>query len=215
MNGQQVLFDMEEFAREAVAATPWNGAPLQYTTDYHDPEALEAAFERYRAEFGNFGCVPRSHMWHRSWWEKPAIVDGHELHMLTADTRCDQKDHDHSNDAEPLPRALMTQGICPACTWHMIDRSESAIVEAWHDHALPGWRSLPIMPRKLSEQLGRGNKKAEAAALAWLQENYPPEWARPGVPVRSYRHPMGGRAVPGRSPLGHGYDIAAEEPQTD
>jgi len=38
------------FEREAVAATPWHGAPLAYTTDYYTPDELRAAFERYRAE---------------------------------------------------------------------------------------------------------------------------------------------------------------------
>lgn len=40
MNGQPALFDLADFEREAVAATPWRGAPLTYTTDYYDPSDL-------------------------------------------------------------------------------------------------------------------------------------------------------------------------------
>ena len=58
MNGEPALFDLADFEREAVAATPWHGAPLTYTTDYYTPEELRAAFERYRAERGDFGCIP-------------------------------------------------------------------------------------------------------------------------------------------------------------
>ena len=66
--------------REAVAATAWDGAPLAYTTSYYSPAELDAAFDRYRAEFGGFGCIPRSHMWHRNSYnqgERAATDDGH------------------------------------------------------------------------------------------------------------------------------------------
>ena len=35
---QPELFDTEALRREAIAATPWHGAPLTYTTDYYRPE---------------------------------------------------------------------------------------------------------------------------------------------------------------------------------
>ena len=44
MHGEPTLFDMAEFEREAVAATPWEGVPLRYVTDYHHPDDLAAAF---------------------------------------------------------------------------------------------------------------------------------------------------------------------------
>lgn len=58
MDGERTLFDLADFEREAVAATPWRGAPLTYTTDYYTPEELRAAFERYRAERGDSGASP-------------------------------------------------------------------------------------------------------------------------------------------------------------
>ncbi|QBE49622.1 DUF6349 family protein [Leucobacter triazinivorans] len=169
MHGEPTLFDMAEFEREAVAATPWEGVPLRYVTDYHHPDDLAAAFERWTGEHGNFGCLMRSHMWHRAYFGRQDVAasdEAHELHMLNADTRCDL---------------------------------------AEHDHAMPGWRALPILPTNLSTA---DEKKARAAAAKWCAENYPAEWQRPGAPVISRRGPYGGRHVGGRSPFG-GYDLAA------
>ncbi|MGO2112783.1 MAG: DUF6349 family protein, partial [Pseudoclavibacter sp.] len=157
----ETLFDLAEFEREAVAATAWNGAPLAYTTSYYSPAELDAAFDRYRAEFGGFGCIPRSHMWHRNSFnqgERAATDDGHELHMFYADAWCKEADHDHS--ADPLPGGGRYQAVCPGCAWHVITERENDAVEAWHDHALPGWRSLPIMPRPAAA--ATDEKKARA-----------------------------------------------------
>lgn len=204
----ETLFDLAEFEREAVAATAWDGAPLAYTTSYYSPAELDAAFDRYRAEFGGFGCIPRSHMWHRNSYnqgERAATDDGHELHMFYADAWCKEADHDHT--ADPLPGGGRYQAVCPGCAWHVISERENDAVEAWHDHALPGWRSLPIMPRPAAA--ATDEKKARAAAAKWCAANYPAEWQRPGSPVRTTRGPHGGRHVESRSPFG-GYDLAAD-----
>lgn len=206
MHGEPTLFDMAEFEREAVAATPWEGVPLRYVTDYHHPDDLAAAFKRWTDEHGNFGCLMRSHMWHRAYFGRQDVAasdEAHELHMLNADTRCDLAEHDHS--ADPLPGGLMYQANCPPCRWHVITEHENEAVEAWHDHAMPGWRALPILPTKLSTA---DEKKARAAAAKWCAENYPAEWQRPGAPVITRRGAYGGRHVGGRSPFG-GYDLAA------
>lgn len=82
---QPMLFDMDQLHREAVAATPWSGAPLAYTTDYWTPEELDAAWERYIAENGNHGCIPGSHMWHHAvtapggWGVPPLVFEEHEM----------------------------------------------------------------------------------------------------------------------------------------
>lgn len=205
MTSEPTLFDLAEFEREAIAATPWDGAPLGYTTDYYEPAALVAAFERYCAEHGHFGCIPRSHMWHSAHYGGgPTVAEGHELHMFTADAWCREADHDHS--AAPLPGGGRYQANCPRCAWHIITDNESAAVEAWHDHALPGWRELPILPRKLARF---ENKQRIAAVAAWISATYPAAWQRPGVPILTERGEHGRRHVPGRSPLG-GYDLAAD-----
>lgn len=191
---QECLFDFEQMQRDQVAATPWHGAPLAYTTDYYTPAEITAAWERYIAEHGHFGSYPRSHMWHPTRWHPGLDLDnGHQLHQVTADTRCTEGDHDHTH--APLPGKLMYQAICEPCRWHHIG-GESEIVLAWHDHAMPGWRDLPIVPAQTKN------------IAAWIETAYSPQWQFKGAPIITHRDPMASRSVPGRSPLG-GYDIAA------
>ena len=43
----------------------------------------------------------------------------------------------------------MYQPICKPCEWSGITDRENDAVEMWHDHALPSWRELPIVPSRL------------------------------------------------------------------
>lgn len=198
---QPELFDLDAFEHERVAASPWHGAPLAYTTDYHSPDALDAAFKRYKAEHGDFGCIPRSHMWHRALTHPPLEVQGHSLHVFSADARCDLEECDHR--AAPLPGTTVTQAICPGCEWHTI-RARDSVVVAWHDHALPGWRELPVYDRDVD----RSNARSIAALRRWAEREHPADWQFNGAPVITQRSPHSHRAVPGYSPFG-GYDISA------
>jgi len=206
MTGEPTLFDLLDFEREAVAATPWQGAPLAYSAEYHDPADLVAAFERFKAERGDFACIPRSHMWHKSAGgiEDAPAVDGHDLHLFHADGWCREADHDHS--AAPLPGEGMHQAVCGRCQWHHIAPSWQTVVEALHDHALPGWRALPVVPAKLCRF---DSTQATAALTRWTSEHYPESWQRPGAPIITPRGEHGRRHVPGRSPFG-GFDLAAD-----
>lgn len=127
----------------------------------------------------------------------------HEFVLMDADggSEC-PAGHDHADS--PLPGTLMYRAICAPCRWHEISDEANAVIDAWHDHAMPGWRGLPEFPLKLSHAETRQQK---AAAKAWITDHYPTEWQQPGVPVRTMRQPMGTRHVAGRSPLG-GYDLA-------
>lgn len=201
---QPALFDLDELQRESVAATPWTGAaPLGYTTEYFDPAELRAAFDGYVGEYGRFGCRVHSHMWADDFTDRPFEFGEHEFVLMTADggREC-PPGHDHT--ASPLPGELMYQAICAPCRWHQISDRSNLVIEAWHDHAMPGWRDLPEFPLVLSRAETRQQK---AVASAWITQHYPPVWQQPGVPVRTMRVPEGTRHVPGRSPL-HGYDIA-------
>jgi len=193
---QDALFDLADLARQDVAATLWSGAPLAYTTDYYLPADLDAALDRYIAEHGNFGCFVDSGMWHRALCAKPLLIEGHQLHVFNAELR--------RGEGDDAPVELIYQANCPDCCWRHIDPSENAVVEAWHDHAMPGWRELPLVPRKLAAQMDSEKKKA--ALLAWIDEHHPADWRFPGAPIRTSRSPHGTRHVPGRSPLG-GYDL--------
>lgn len=200
----QIALDIDEMIREAErdAAPAWTGAPLRFTADYWTPAELEAAAQRWRLEHGNTSSRPRSHTWTQTLTGQPLTVPGHRLHVLSADTRPIGREY-------LGPGALLYQANCPACRWHHISDSENAAVEALHDHGMPGWADLPVMPARLSEALGHGSHQATTKALAWLEANYPSEWQHPGAPIRTSRRRGATRHVPGLSPFG-GYDITAE-----
>lgn len=46
----QLAFDIEALIHEAAveSAPPWQGAPLHFTTDYHSPADLDAAFGHWQ-----------------------------------------------------------------------------------------------------------------------------------------------------------------------
>lgn len=211
---QDPLFDLEELTRLAVADTPWTGrCPLGYTAEYYTPSELDAALDRWKAQFGSFGWILLSHMWHPCFASDPLILEAHQLHLYTAHGSCDPRhgaaspgrdeaNHDHTDN--PLPGAFMYQTNCPSCRWHHIATGERTVVEAWHDHAFPGWRALPVLPSKLR----RGDPKAAPAIREWVERHYPDEWQIPGAPMLTQRVDNGLRPVPGRSPFG-GYDIPA------
>lgn len=216
MSTAQLAFDIDTLIHQAAvdAAPAWNGAPLRYHEEYRTPAELDTAWERWVFEHGTFGCVPSSHMWHRDrlrdGFEFEQAADGpvHGFAFYTADTRCsdwgtDKHRHDHA--AGELPDELMHQIICAPCQWRAISHNENTVVEAWHDHALEGWRELPVIPRKLAEHDHERNKLAKLNS--WLEEHYPTEWRKVGYPVITERHGIGTRHVPGRSPFG-GYDLS-------
>lgn len=199
-----------ELEREQLLATPWSGAPLGYTTDYFTPDELEAAFDRCVAEHGIQGCLPFSHMWH-SRDARSTPVKTHHLVLLTADTRHTGRSRcpsDHQHAPGDLPDEFMYQTNCAPCRWHHISSRENDAVEAWHDHALPGWRDLPVMPVTIKRDSGNGFKTKQATV--WLDEHQPADWRFPGAPIRTERKPLGTRHVPGRSPFG-GYDLGHRE----
>lgn len=202
LNGQ-LAFDLDAMIHDldVQAAPAWEGAPLHYTTAYYAPDELEAAFERWVFEHGNFGCLQRSHMWHPGITTAHANTHtaGHDLRIFDVDLRCGHYDTDCSCVGESL-----TRGICHLCTWHH-DGTETGVVEAWHDHAWPGWQNLPIIPAKIAktDDQNRPTKKYQA----WIEEHYPADWQIPGAPVITERGQYGHRHVPGRSPW-KGFDLS-------
>lgn len=212
MSTAQLAFDIDAVIHQADvdAAPAWDGAPLRYHEEYRTPAELDAAWARWKFENGNFGCIPYSHMWHDDSYRRSALpeIGAHQCSFYTADTRCNGGQfggpgHDHAPGE--LPDELMYQIICTTCRWHTINTRENDAVEAWHDHALPGWRELPIVPAKLAEH--GGERKKLARLVAWLEEHYPTSWQHPGFPIISERSGIGTRHVPGRSPWG-GYDLS-------
>lgn len=207
----QLAFDIDTLIRQAdIDAGPtWAGAPLRYHEEYHSPAELDAAWNRWIFENGNFGCIPYSHMWHRDShsFETYPTVPGHELSIYWADARCGERfgNRRHTHQPGELPGDGMSQAICAPCEWHHISPDESAVVEAWHDHAIPGWRNLPVVPLEIAK-IGQSKKAAERLQT-WIEDHYPAVWQQPGHPIITERERFGTRHVPGSSPW-KGYDLS-------
>lgn len=196
----QLTFDFEELAREEARGRldEWAGAPLRFTTDYYPPEALDAAFEHWCFLNGRFDSFQRSHMWSRITWNRDEVEYGpHRIALFMANLPPER-------DAEG-PGGGLYQAICEPCQWHQICGDENKAVEAWHDHAVDGWRELPIVPARVRV---RDDKGLTALARKWIEVHYPPRMQVPGAPIITERQPMATRHVSGYSPWG-GYDLSS------
>lgn len=196
----QLAFDFDEFEREDARANiaSWQGAPLTFTTDYYSPGEFDTAFNHWRFLNGGFASIPRSHMWHGAPASGSNISFGeHSIVVLTADLRPDL--------GVIGPGELLYQAICEPCDWHQISHPENSIVEAWHDHAVPGWRELPIIPAQIRVRTETGLTKL---AKAWIAEHYPKHMQIEGAPIITERAQFATRHVPGYSPW-NGYDLSS------
>ena len=202
-----LLEELAEITREPYAGP----APLHFTLDYYTPDELIAAHvEASRDRI-------RSHTWDAGittgWCAK---APAHSLCVLTSDLRCRCSfaflaAQWQASDKCQCVGDLLSQSDCPECRWHAIG-TEAAVVEAWHDHAWPGWRDLPVMPHAMRPHGGgMGTKNKERGvtkARDWVEANYPPEWQVDGAPVLTERVQYGTRHVPYYSPWG-GFDLCA------
>ena len=101
--------------------------------------------------------------------------------------------------------ACSPSSVCSVCSWQAITDDENTAVEAWHDHAMPGWRDLPTLPSKLRGHMG--TRKMTPALEAWFDANYPENFRVPGAPILTDRGGSGMRHVPDYSPYG-GFDLS-------
>lgn len=195
----QLAFDFEEFEREDARARlhEWAGAPLHFHTDYYPPAMLDEAFEHWRFINGSFGSFPRSHMWHRSFADRSTEFGEHRAEAFSVDLR--------PKPGDTGPGDLLTMIVCEPCEWHSHGGRENEAVEAWHDHAVPGWRDLPVIPQAVRVRSESGLTKV---ALRWIEQRYPQHLQVPGAPIITERGPYGTRHVPGYSPWG-GYDLSS------
>lgn len=195
----QMAFDFAELEREEARSKlgEWSGAPLHFTMDYYPPAMLDEAFEHWCFLNGHMGSHPRSHMWHRSITTGETELGEHIAASFDADVR-------PSREAEG-PGELLRLVVCEPCEWHTIAGHENLAVEAWHDHALPGWRELPVVPAEIRVRNEKGLTKL---ARAWIAEHYPQHMQVPGAPIITERQRYGTRHVPCFSPWG-GYDLSS------
>lgn len=207
MNDEQLAFDIEGMLHDAAieAAPKWTGAPLHFTTAYHPPAVLDAAFEHWQFLHAHDTTHVNSRTWRRSITVTESDrVTGHRFLLYTTDLRCEPWKHTDKHETCTCLGDLMYQAICEPCEWNGIADSENDAVEMWHDHALPGWRELPIVPSRLRMMDKDGLSKA---AKKWIGEHYPKSMQVPGAPIITERRLYSTRHVPDRSPWG-GYDLS-------
>ena len=178
---------------------------MHFTVDYFPPNQLETAFAHWQFLNGGHGSYARSRMWQRA----IAVPGGaelseHCLDLFTADLRCEPWRDDHPHQRCACLGDLTYQAICEPCGWHFVAAGENAAVESWHDHALPGWRQLPIVPARICRRDANG--RLSKSTHQWIAERYPEAMQFPGAPIVTERD-AGTRHVPGRSPWG-GYDLS-------
>lgn len=189
--------------------------PCLYDSPARGIAAREAEFAAWKEEHGRFGSAARSHAWHVSITHRESPTSRCQPTALSADTRA--PDARYGGARYPVPcecqqviDSLMYRGACTGCDWEGESRTgENPAAEDAHDHAWPGWRDLPTVP-KVPEWTTLQSKKERQARDRWLAiviPVHPPGWLEAGGPIRTLRQPMGTRHVPFATPWG-GYDMA-------
>lgn len=88
------------------------------------------------------------------------------------------------------------RGGCLSCGWEGPVRrgdGDNAAVEDAHDHAFPGWRTLPPITRVKD----RWEIPQNQARWAQLTSRYPAGWVEQGAPLLAWnRHPRESHAAP-------------------
>jgi hypothetical protein len=203
----QLSFDIDALihAAEVAAAPKWQGASLHFTTGCFSPAALDEAFEHWCFLNGHHNSIALSHMWHRYIGLNQHIdFQEHSIDTFDAELRClDQEHRDGDEDCSCVGGRLV-QAICEPCGWHVLAEDENTVVEAWHDHAVPGWRELPVVPERIRVRDAKGLTRH---AREWIAEHYPVDMQVSGAPIITERAQYATRHVPGYSPWG-GFDIS-------
>lgn len=196
-----------EAQAKALAEAP---VPNLYGSPTRGLAARMAEFDAWRDAYGDFGCIPISHAWHEGFSHSTTPTDRCAPSLLQAELRC--LCNTYAGNRCLCVGDLMYRGACRHCTWEGDPTdSENTASEDAHDHAWPGWRDLPLVPRSRAGEMGPAQQKR--AAVQWLEKVtplYPPGWVEAGGPVRTARSSLGTRHVPNGTPFG-GYDMAASQ----
>lgn len=206
---QQILIEPPAPPRKEDLPVTWRGFGEEHGTGL---DARLATWDRWREEFGGFGCLPRSRTWHPSYIHRRSEGSGHAVCIFDVDLRCD--DATHWTRRRTPGRCscvgdLMYRAVC-SCGWESTpaDRENEAS-EALVGHLWPDWKSLPEAPRW--QYMGPGGKAKDKALHRWLVEaleaGYDEDQLRAGGPIRTARPQFGTRHVEGGTPFG-GYDLS-------
>ena len=200
------LDEAQRLVEAADAQRRFDEAPAIFDTGTAGLRVRLEVFEAWVAKHGHFNCFLRSHGWHHATTcEGPTEATARCMPaVLSADLRCG-----HHQQKCCCVGSLVYRAACTACDWEGDVRDNSAAAgEDAHDHAWPGWRALPLVPRPPE----RGSHPRLQARLAdWLENVtsfYPAGWVEAGGPIRTDRARMGTRHVPNATGFG-GWDMAA------
>jgi len=192
-------------ATEALAQRRADQAPGLSDSPARGYRARQDGFEARIAEYGSFGFPARSRGWHVAITSPvaDAPTDRCQPTLLSADLRCQ-----HYSGGCAYVGELYCRGACPRCPYEspVRDRENPAVDDA-HDHAWPGWRQLPTVPRAPGRTGNTTNKTRLAAWADPVSETYPAGWLAAGGPIRTLRDRTGGRHAPHHNGLG-GDDLA-------
>lgn len=100
-------------------------------------------------------------------------------------------DHTRRDDrfpSESVRVAILHRGACLGCGWSgEPHQSENAAVEDAHDHSWPGWRDLPIVPRRPDDTKAQAKWRAHLTALYRVAGIDVDHWLAVGAPFRTAR----------------------------
>ncbi|MEQ1698954.1 MAG: DUF6349 family protein [Ilumatobacteraceae bacterium] len=110
--------------------------------------------------------------------------------------------------------AIMYRGACLGCGWagtaHADD--ENAAVEDAHDHSWPGWRELPIVPRRPDDTKAQDKWRTQLTTIYRACGLDVDHWLAPDAPFRTARVRCGTRS---HSTHRGGYDICGSVTDRD
>lgn len=171
--------------------------------------ARQAEWQAWRDRYGNFGSGVVSHAWyvHTTCPEDPTgRCQATVLHCDLRESHASQTGEVSGCDCAETVDAMLYRGACTGCDWEGPERpGENAAAEDAVDHAWPGWRDLPVVPRCPQERNARARWVERVTGL------YPAGWLQARGPIRTSRERYGTRHVPGLPSEPHGYDMSATE----
>jgi len=192
-------------AAEALAQQRADQAPGLSDSPARRYRARQDSYEAPIAEYGSVGSPTRSRGRQVASTSPVADTptDRCQPTLLSADLRCQ-----HYSGGCACVGELYDRGACPRCPYESPVRDrENPAVDDGHDHARPGRRHLPTVPRA-PERTGNPTSKTRHAAWADpVCETHPAGWLAAGGPIRTLRDRTGGRHVPHHNGLG-GDDLA-------
>jgi hypothetical protein len=182
-------------------------APGLFDLDQVGYLARIALADEWKQTYGDAASIRSAHAW------QPCVTHMFTEHpttpkcrptIMVADLRCD-----HDSNGCNCVGDLLYRGACYGCTWEGEARTrENDAVEDAHDHAWPGWRQLPTVPRRPDSGTSATQKAANATWSDHVNRLYPDGWLEAGGPIRTARAASGTRHVPDRTGFG-GYDLSA------